>query len=198
MKISHRLLSNRWIRASAVALLGAAFVVGPATAFASKGPASQPPGPSQQSNSVISFGINDSTPGPSDSQDTGGLTIVPSQSQPGKYKATWVDPSLHPGEPVFLVGVQGTQADSTVATIETLATGTAMTTSNGVEGVVYFTPTPGTMTAANPESFEMHNVFDLESLPVSQMPEVPWAAGLPLIGLAPLAYFVLRHRHHSA
>ena len=110
------------------------------------------------------------------------------------WKATWNDSSLKANTQVFLVGVQGNHADSTTNPIETLASGVSIPGT----AVVYFTPPLKGWSSTNQEAFEMHTVEDTESLPVAQMPEVPWAAGLPIMGIVPLAYVALRHQHRSA
>lgn len=120
--------------------------------------------------------------------DQGQLTITPSKSQPGYYKATWTDPALMPPDSLYLVGLQGTQADNPTAPIAVIAGGTV--TSNGL-GIVYFPEKYGG-TKANPVTFEMHTTADLESLPFSQLPEVPWAAALPLVGAIPIAWRLKR------
>jgi len=112
-----------------------------------------------------------------DPKDCGNLTI---HVTAGGATAVWTYSSLAPGDQVFLVGVAGLHADNPLAPILTLATGTV--TSPGVAEVA-FNPPSGGWNATHPETFEMHTVTDLESLPYGETPEVPYAAVLPAAGL---------------
>lgn len=100
-----------------------------------------------------------------------------------------MDRIIRAGYSLYLIGLLGTHADNPAAAIRVTATG--HTTGPGV-GVVYFPMKDGGDQDPSPVNLEMHTTGDLESLPYGQWPEVPWAAGLPLVATLPLGLTLVR------
>ncbi len=140
------------------------------------------------------FASSGPTSGALTAQPEGTLTIqyMSSGAHQGEYAATWnwtaPAPGLQPNQEVMLVGDAGTSV-SLSKTPETLVFGTAAP--SGGTATLYIPSTDYFASKANPETFEIFALFS--STPVGQMPEAPYAAGLPLAGVA-LAGFTLYRR----
>lgn len=119
-------------------------------------------------------------------------TITVSPVSNGQWQATWTWQGLHNDMlPIILVGAEGTQVNGGTSNISS----ESAPTYSGDSVTIDFTP-PSSY-PAQPEvvqfiSFGDDGKFDVS--PVGQLPEVPWAAGLPIILLAPLAIKVMRRR----
>lgn len=120
----------------------------------------------------------------------GTITVAPLSN--GQWQATWTWQGLHKDMlSVELWGWAGTQIGNGMSNIEK----ESLPTYSGDSVAIDFTP-PSSY-PAQPEvvqfiSFVDEGKFDVS--PVGQLPEVPWAAGLPIILLAPLAIKVMRRR----
>ncbi len=183
MNVLRPLTRSGWIRAAAMGAAGLGVFALPTSAYAATNhTAKESPSVQMAATNTTRHLDNDS----------GSLTIVESKTQPAMYKATWTDSGLSQGESVYLTGIAGNQADSTTGQLKVLAQGTATTGSASV----YFPISKGG-TKANPVTFEMHTSADLESLPTGQTPEVPWAAGLPLLAIVPFAAAMLKKKHRT-
>lgn len=169
-----------WVRVTSLSLLGAGFLAVPVNAYAA----------TTTNSATMTMGAP--TSGHDHDHDKGSLQITHSTSKPKYYKATWTEPKLSSGDSVYLTGITGTQADSANANLSVLQTGHAH---NGY-AVVYFPMSQGG-THKKPMTFEMHTTADFESAPVGQMPEVPWAAGLPLLAAFPIVGALLRRKSQA-
>lgn len=137
------------------------------------------------------FASSGPTSGALTAQPEGTLTIQYESSGPykGEYAATWNWTGLQPGQQVMLVGDAGSSVSLSSGKLETILFETA-SPSGGTATV----PIPAGdyfASPTNPETFEMFAVFS--STPVGQLPEVPYAAALPLAGVA-LGGFALYRR----
>lgn len=127
-----------------------------------------------------------------DGNDQMGLSLSPKGSQPGGTSITATVSSVAPnGASVFLVGVEGTSnPDATSGTIKVLS----ICNTDGTTATCTFTAPNDYNTAVY--SFEAHTLSDVESVPVNNLPEVPYAAAIPLMMIP--AGLLLRYRMRHA
>ncbi len=124
----------------------------------------------------------------------GTITLTPLGQ--GQWQAVWTWGGLNhaDGPLVTLWGWEGVQAGSGKPNIGPFNESTV--TYSGDTATIDFTQ-PGTY-PAHPEVVQFSTFLgDLgigPTSPVGQLPEVPWAAALPLILVAPLAVRALKHR----
>lgn len=111
-------------------------------------------------------------------QPEGTLSIqqVTSGTHKGQYEAIWTWSGLQPNQEVMLIGSPGTSVSFTNE--ETLDFG--QTSPNGGTVTIYFSDYNAS--PSHPETFEAFALFS--SVPTGQLPEAPYAAGLPLAALA--------------
>ncbi len=117
-----------------------------------------------------------------------------------QWKATWTWQGLttFPGPlpPIFLWGWEGTHVKGMPAANLGPGLGETAATQSGDTVTIDFTAPPSY--PQNPEVVQFSAMFGEMGLgpvsPVGQLPEVPWAAGLPLVGLAPLGVWAWRRR----
>lgn len=126
-------------------------------------------------------------------QPDGNLTFMPTA---GGYNAVWTWSGLTVGQQVLLIGDSGSTVSLNPTPPSILQTKIfAMVTTPGT--ATFFIPSNqyfGTKTS--PETFEAFALF--ASTPVGQMPEVPFAAGLPLAALAGVAGLFFWSRRQRA
>lgn len=148
-----------------------------------------------QSPSMAMPGDHDPPGGALTAQPEGTLTITPTT---GGYNAVWnwkkPAPGLVVGQETVLVGDAGTSVSlNGPPAPETILFATV--SSRGT--VTFFIPKNEYFaTKKNPETFEAFALF--ASTPVGQMPEVPYAAGLPLAAFAGMAGLFFWHRRRNA
>lgn len=109
-------------------------------------------------------------------QQEGTLTISYDQKLNG-YEAVWKWSGLKANQQVMLIGDKGTSI--TTQTPETLLFGTA--SPQGGSATIFIPKEDYKATNKTPETFEMLALFG--STPTGQLPEVPYAAALPLTAL---------------
>lgn len=128
------------------------------------------------------------------SQPDGTLTIqyVSSGSHAGDYEATWNWSGIQPNQSVMLIGDSGTTVSLTVSP-ETVVFGQA--SASGGTATVYIPPSDYFASPASPETFKMYALFS--STPTGQLPEVPYAAGLPVAAALAFGGVALYRRRHA-
>ena len=148
-----------------------------------------------QSPSMAMPAAHDPPGGALTAQPEGILTIVPTA---GGYNAVWnwtnPSPGLVVGQEAVLVGDAGPSVSlSGPPPQETTIFATVVSPGT----VTFFIPANEYFaTTQNPETFEAFALF--ASTPVGQMPEVPYAAGLPLAALAGVAGLFFWHRRRNS
>ncbi|MCY0865759.1 MAG: hypothetical protein OWQ57_12465 [Sulfobacillus sp.] len=123
-------------------------------------------------------------------QNTNGSMTIAGPTN-GTYTATWTSSPtiLASGATVMLLGYN-TPTPNVTTTPETIALGTVQTAGTAV---VNFPATDFYGTTTSPEYFEMMVIY--ATTPIGDTPEVPYAAGLPLVaGLLLAGVYGLRHR----
>lgn len=128
----------------------------------------------------------------------GTITLTPLGN--GQWQASWTWQKLgnFPGPipPIFLWGWEGTHVKGIPAA--NLGPGPDETAATQSGDTVTIDFTPPLSYPKHPEVVQFSAVFGEMGLgpvsPVGQLPEVPWAAGLPLVGLAPLGVWAWRRR----
>lgn len=144
------------------------------------------------------FASSGPTSGALTAQPEGTLTIkyVSSGTHNGDYSATWdwtsPAPGLQSNQQVMLIGDSGTSVNLS-KTPETMIFGQA--SASGGTATLYIKPSEYFATKTSPETFEMFALFS--STPTGQLPEVPYAAGLPVAAAVALGGIWLYRRRHA-
>ncbi|PSR20087.1 MAG: hypothetical protein C7B45_16590 [Sulfobacillus acidophilus] len=133
--------------------------------------------------------IHDPPSGGSLTAEQQGTLTVTYNAQEHGYEAVWVWSGLQPNQQVMLIGDKGT-AVSTAIQPETVLFGTA--SSQGGTATIFIPANDYDATASTPETFEMLALFG--STPTGQLPDVPYAAALPVVAFGLGALWWWRRR----